>query len=149
MPGLIPWKNQEINKFRRDIDRLFDRMWDEFRMPLSLRIVRGVPSIDLSETEEELIIKAEIPGINPEDLDISVTDDTLTIKGETKQEIIEEKEDHHRTERQYGSFSRSLQLPCRIMAEDVKATYKKGILSITMPKCKADTTQGVKVKVRR
>ncbi len=77
MAGLIVWKNQEIDKLRRDIDRLFDRLWDDFGVPLSTRIEREIPSIDLSETEDTLIIRAEVPGINPEDLEISITDNIL------------------------------------------------------------------------
>ena len=147
MPDLIVWKNQEIRKMRKDMDRLFDRIWEEFSGPLITRPAREIPFIDLSETEENLIIKAEVPGINPEDLDISIADDTLTIKGEMKQEIVSEGEDYHRTERRYGSFSRTLQLPCRITMDDVEATYKKGILNIVLPKCKPEKARGVKVKV--
>lgn len=148
MPELTIWTNQEINKLRRDIDRLFARLRDDFAAPLFPRIARDVPFIDLSETEDDLIIKAEIPGINPEDLDISVTEDRLNIKGEIKQEFVDEREDYHRMERRYGSFSRSLQLPCRVMVEDVEATYKNGVLQIVMPKCKPEPARACKVKIR-
>jgi HSP20 family protein len=148
MPGLIVWKNEQMDKLRRDMDRLCSRVLDEFGMPLIPRIAREVPFMDLSETEDTLIIKAEVPGINPEELDISITDDTLSIKGETKQELVEESGDYHRTERRYGFFSRTLQLPCRIKIDDVKATYKKGILNIVMPKCKPEKAREIKVKVK-
>ncbi|UCH00592.1 MAG: Hsp20/alpha crystallin family protein [Deltaproteobacteria bacterium] len=148
MPGLIIWKNQEIDKLRRDMDRLFARVRDDFGMPLFPRIARDVPSIDLSETEDDLIIKVEIPGIDPEDLDISIAGDILSIKGEMKQGFIEESEDYHQMERRYGSFSRTIQLPCRVMIEDVEATYKKGILNIVMPKCKPETARALKIKVK-
>ncbi|MFB0533339.1 MAG: Hsp20/alpha crystallin family protein [Desulfatiglandales bacterium] len=148
MPGLTIWKNQEINKLRRDMDRLFARLRDDFGMPHLPKIVRDLPFIDLSETEDDLIVNAEIPGINPEDLDISITEDILTIKGEMKQEFVEESENYHRMERQYGSFSRTLQLPCRVMIEDVKATYAKGILHIIMPKCKPERARAFKIKIR-
>lgn len=148
MPGLIIWKNQEINKLRRDMDRLFARLWDDFGMPHFPRPSRDIPFIDLSETEDDLILKAEVPGINPEDLDISITDDILTIKGEIKQGFVKENENYHRMERRYESFSRTLQLPCRVMIEDVEATYKEGILTIIMPKCKPETSQRVKIKIK-
>lgn len=148
MPGLTIWKNQEMNKLRRDMDRLFARLRDDFGMPLFPRIARDFPFINLSETEDELIIRAEIPGINPEDLDISITEDILNIRGEMKQEFVEESEDYHRVERRYGSFSRTLQLPCRIMIEDVEATYTNGILNIVMPKCKPEAARAFKIKVR-
>lgn len=148
MPGLIVWKNQEINKLRRDMDRLFARLRDDFAAPGFPRIARDVPFIDLSETEGDLIIRAEIPGINPEDLDISVTEDTLNIKGEIKQEFVREGEDYRRVERRYGSFSRSLKLPCRVMVEDVEATYTNGVLQIVMPKCKPEPARACKVKIK-
>ncbi len=148
MPGLIIWKNQEINKLRRDMDRLFSRLWDDFGMPHFTRPSRNIPFIDLSETEDDLILKAEIPGLNPEDLDIYITDDILTIKGEMKQELVKEGENYHRMERRYESFSRSIQLPCRVMIEDVEATYREGIVTIIMPKCKPEITQKVKIKIK-
>ena len=148
MPGLIIWKNQEINKLRRDMDRLFSRLWDDFGMPHFTRPSRNIPFIDLSETEDDLILKAEIPGLNPEDLDIYITDDILTIKGEMKQELVKEGENYHRMERRYESFSRSIQLPCRVMIEDVEATHREGIVTIIMPKCKPEITQKVRIKIK-
>jgi HSP20 family protein len=147
MAGLIVWKNQEIDKLRRDIDRLFDRLWDDFGVPLSTRIEREIPSIDLSETEDTLIIRAEVPGINPEDLEISITDNILTIRGEMKQVDNEKRADYHRMERRYGYFSRTLQLPCKIVTENVQATYKKGVLSIVMPKCEQVSAPVIRIKI--
>ena len=148
MAGLILWKNQEINKLKRDMDRLFDRMWDDFGMPLSTKVEREIPSIDLSETEDSLIIRAEVPGIDPDDIEISITDNILTIKGEMTHEDTEEKGDYHRMERRYGYFSRTLELPCKIVVEDVRATYKKGVLSIIMPKCEQPSTREIRVNVK-
>jgi len=148
MPGLIEWKNQEINKLRRDMDRLFYRLWDDFSVPLMSTSARETPFIDITETEDNLIINAEIPGIEPEDLDISVTEDILTIKGEMKSEISQDKGNYRRMERRYGAFSRTLQLPCKVKTEDVKARYKKGILHIALPKCKPDTPRQVKIRIK-
>jgi len=148
MPGLIIWKNQEIKKMRRDMDRLFARLWDDFGMSHFTRPSRDTPFIDLYETEEHLILKIEIPGLNPEDLDISITDNILTIKGEITKEFAKEREHYHRMERRYESFSRTLQLPCRIMIEDVEATYREGIVTIIMPKCKPEITKKVKIRIK-
>jgi HSP20 family protein len=148
MPGLIIWKNQEINRMRRDLDRLFTRVWGDFGMPLYPRAARDAPFINLSETESNLIIKAEIPGMDPEDLEILITDNILTIKGEVKQELRTESENYHRIERRYGTFSRTLQLPCKVMIDDVKATYQKGILNIVMPKCRPEMIREVKIKIK-
>ena len=148
MPELIIWKNERMDKLRRDMDRLCTRVCDEFGIPLFLETAREAPFMDLSETDDTLILKAEVPGMDPKDLDISITDDTLSIKGETKEELVEESGGYHRTERRYGSFSRTLQLPCRINIDDVKATYKKGILNIIMPKCKPEQVREIKIKVK-
>jgi HSP20 family protein len=147
MPELIIWKNQEINKLRRDMDRLFSRLWDDFGMPHVHRPSRYIPSIDLYETEEDLICKAEIPDLNPEDLDVSITNDILTIKGEMKKEFTQEDENYHRMERKHESFSRNIQLPSRVIIEDVEATYREGIVTIIMPKCKPEITKKVKIKI--
>ena len=147
MPGLILWKDQEINKLRRDMDRLFTRLWDDFGMPFLPRTVKRFPYIALSETEDNLIIKAEVPGINPEDLEISITDDTLTIKGKLKGVLVNKREDYHIMEKRHGFFSRSIQLPCKVIIEDVKATYKKGFLYIIMPKYKPDIALKIKIKI--
>jgi HSP20 family protein len=148
MLELTIWKNQEIDKLRRDIDRLFARLWDDFGMPSFPRIARDIPSIDLSESEDKLIINVEISGINPEDLDISVTEDRLHITGETKQESVDKGDTYRSVERRYGSFSRDIPLPCRVMKEEVTATYKEGILTIVMPKCKSEAARALKIKVR-
>lgn len=148
MQAIIIWKKQEINKFKREMDRLVDRLWDEFPTPFYRRATRDIPSIDLTETRDNLIVTVEVPGINPEDLDISMTENVLTIKGEMKEDTADEGGDSHWAERRYGSFSRTLELPCRIKTEEVEAEYRKGILTIVMPKCEQDRSREVKVKIR-
>jgi HSP20 family protein len=148
MPGLIVWKDQHISRLKKDIDRMFDRMFGEFGLPAAPRIMRGAPFIDMSETKDDLILKAEIPGVNPEDLEIVIANNTITISGDTKQEIVREGDKYHRTERRYGSFSRTVQLPCRVEIDKVKATYESGVLKIVMPKCAPETTRVLKLKPR-
>ena len=104
MPGLIVWKNQRINRLRKDMDRMFDRICGEFGGTLTPGIGRGSPFIDLAEAGSNLILRAEIPGANPKDLEVEIEEDTLTISGETKQDTVIENESYHRTERSYGSF---------------------------------------------
>jgi HSP20 family protein len=137
-----------MDKLRRDMDRICTRVCDEFGIPLFLETAAELPSIDVSETEDSIILRAEVPDINPEDLDISITDDTLRIRGERKEKRVEEKGGVQRTERRYGSFSRTLQLPCRVDADDVKATYSEGILNIVMPKYKPEQAKEIKIKVK-
>ena len=148
MVGLIIWKNQEINRLRRDMDRLFTRLWDDFGVPLFPRQTRQLPFLDLSETEDTLILKAEMPGVNPNDIEISIKENILSIRGEMKQEFIDNDEDYHRMERRYGSFSRNLQLPCKVSIDEVDAVYKKGVLTIVMPKCKAEEHRDIRILVK-
>ncbi|MFH1124114.1 MAG: Hsp20/alpha crystallin family protein [Pseudomonadota bacterium] len=148
MPELIIWKNQEIDRLKRDMDRLFARLRDDFCMPLFPRSVRETPFLDLSETDDTLVVRAEIPGAGPEDLEISLSNDRLTIKGEVKQDPVDEGEDYLRREKHYGFFSRTIQLPCKVLIEDVKASYKDGVLTILMPKCKPEAAREIKIKVR-
>ena len=149
MPRLVLWKNQEIDRMRRDMDRLVSRIWDDFRMPLQPGVVKGVPSINISETETDVIIQAEIPGVDPEDLDVSLIENIMTIRGETREAQVRESENVHTMERRYGKFSRTLQLPCKVLIDDIKATYKKGILTISMPKCKPEAAREVKIRIGR
>jgi HSP20 family protein len=147
MTEITLWKNQEMRKFRRDIDRLFTRFWSDFGLPLFPGTIHEAPRIDVSETEDCLIINAELPGVDLEDVDISLKERILTISGEKREERVEERFHFHRVERRYGSFSRSVPLPCDVEADRIDATYNKGVLKIVMPKCK-EKRQVVKVEVK-
>ena len=146
MPGLVILKNQQVEKLRRDMDRMFERLWGEFGLSSLPTAVREFPAIDLTETKDSLIINAEIPGINPEDINIDITENTLSIRGEIKQDRVSNKEGFVRTERRYGSFSKTLNLPCRIVVDDVRATYREGMLNVSMPKFKQRKTRAVKIE---
>jgi HSP20 family protein len=92
------------------------------------------PQLDLSETDKDVLIKAELPGIDPKEVDISINGNQLSIRGEKKLEHEEKKSNYHYVERQYGSFSRSVNLPCAVLQDKVDANYKDGVLTITLPK---------------
>ena len=145
MRELTVWKQQEIDKLRRDMDQLFRRFRKELGIPRYLIEVAESFSVDLSETENTLTVKAELPGIKPEDIRISVTEDTLTLKGETGEETIESAEGYRRIERRSGTFSRTVSLPCRVLTENVKATLKNDVLQIVLPKCKPKEARSVKI----
>jgi HSP20 family protein len=147
MPGLIIWKNQEMGKLKRDMDRLLARFFDDFSVPLFGRPFKEGPFVDLSETKDRLILRAEIPGVTPEDLDISISGDVLTVRGEARQGFATEEEGYRSTEREYGYFSRTIQLPCRVRVHEVKATYKDGLLSVDMPKCDPEPSREIKIKI--
>ena len=93
-----------------------------------------VPPVDVYEDEQNLVLKLEIPGLNDEDINVSVENNTLTVQGERKFEKEEKEENFHRIERRYGSFVRTFKLPNTVDAEKVEASYEKGILKITMAK---------------
>jgi HSP20 family protein len=148
MSELILWKNQEITKLRRDMRRLFNRFWYDFGVPIFPEGITEPPSIDLSETEDTLIIRAMFSDVDPEDMDISVTGDTLFIKVETREETVESTGRYRRLERRSGSFSRTISLPCRVKVDEIEATYEEGLLKITMPKCAPEEACGVRIQVK-
>lgn len=114
---------------------------DEFFRPGSY------PLLDISETDENVIVKAELPGIDPKEVDISIADNNLTIKGEKKEEADEKGKHFHRVERSYGRFSRTINLPKSVSTDNVKAEYKNGILEINIPKKEEAKAKKVEVKV--
>jgi HSP20 family protein len=144
---ISPWRPFEFEKMRRDMDRL----WDSFFEGRSVRKAQEEgewhPSLDVSETKGDLVVKAELPGIDPKDIDISVNEGVLTIKGEKRQEKEEKEEGYHLVERSYGSFTRSIRLPREIQNDKINASYKNGVLKITLPKSEEAKKKEIKIKV--
>jgi HSP20 family protein len=93
-----------------------------------------LPAFDIAESAEEIVVRAELPGMEIKDMDISLTDGLLTIKGEKKKEKEDKQEHYHRVERVYGSFSRSFSLPAEVRADAIDAKYRDGVLTVTLPK---------------
>ena len=143
MLELTSWKKQELDKLRKDMDLLFRRFRKGFGVPRTLLEAAESFSTEFSETEEILFLSTNLPGIKPEDIEISVTEDTLNLKAEMSKDSIDTEENYQRIEKRSRSFSRSISLPCRIIAEEVKATYKDEILKIELPKCKPKKARGV------
>jgi HSP20 family protein len=148
MPGLIIWKDREINRLRRDIDRLLEGLWIDFCRPVLPKARRGAPFLDLTESRDGLVITAEIPGVDAEDLDVTVTEELLTIRGAMKPQSSRGGEGCDGIDGSQDSFSRSLRLTCPIDVDEVTATYKDGVLRIVLPRCKPDRGRAIKVKVR-
>jgi len=132
-----------------EMDRIFDRMfesfsprgwmrpfqrewpsWGELAAPLEMK----VPKVDVIDRDDEVIVRAEVPGVNKDDLDVSVSDNSVTIKGETKREEKEEKGNYYRRETSRGAFTRTVALPNYVKTEGCKAKFKDGILELTLPK---------------
>jgi HSP20 family protein len=141
---LAPFKDFE--RMRRQMDRLWDSFFEGgLRRRTEER--EWLPSLDVAETKNEIVVKAEVPGMDPKDIDISLSDGMLTIKGEKKQEREEKEADYHLVERSYGSFSRSVQLPTEVQSDKINASYKDGILRISLLKSEEAKKKEVKIKV--
>ena len=142
---LAPFR--EFERMRRDMDRF----WDSFlEGGLRRRTEEGgewLPSLDIAETKNELVVKCEIPGMDPKDIDISLSDGMLTIKGEKKQEREEKEADYHLVERSYGAFTRSVQLPKGVESDKISASYKDGVLKVRLPKSEEAKKKEIKIKV--
>jgi HSP20 family protein len=117
--------------FPRDVERFLNR---PFSRNLEVLTEEWMPLVDIAETKDEVIVKAEIPGMTKEEISISLSDNVLTLRGEKKKEKEEKGKTFYRMERSYGSFVRSLTLPTAVLAGKVKAVYKDGVLEITLPK---------------
>ena len=148
---LIPWKKnddtlavrrREMDPFmqmRREIDQMFNGMLGDWTGSMNLldrRFGSWMPHVDVNETGKEIRVTAELPGMEEKDLEVSLVEGALTIKGEKSEEHEEEKGDVHRSERQYGMFERTIPLPSEVDVDKVKASFKKGVLKITLPKTK-------------
>ena len=118
------------DRFSRLFTRNFPRFFDEGDASMTT----WMPAVDIYETEHDLTLKAELPGVDPKDIEARVEDGTLYLKGERKFEKESKKENYHRIERTYGSFMRSFALPTSVDADKVSAEYKDGVLTLTLPK---------------
>ncbi len=134
----------ELSNLRRELDRL----WEDFFGAKDITPAEGIwgPAVDISETKDSLIVKAELPGMEPKDIDISLSGDTLVIKGEKKQEKEEKGENFHRVERRYGSFARTIRLPVEVDSDKIEATYKQGVLKIVLPKKEEAKPKQIEIK---
>jgi HSP20 family protein len=149
MTNLVRWEPfRELISLREAMDRLFEesfvRPWGGWLTSLG----EGTLAVDIYETDEAVVVKAPIPGVKPEDLDISITGDTLTIRGETKSEAEVKEDQYIRRECRYGSFCRSLSLPVPIVADKAVAEFENGVLTLTLPKAEEVKPKTIKVKTK-
>lgn len=129
---------REMDRLRREANRLM-RSGPTVSAP-------AFPALNVWSGAESVVVTAEIPGVEPDDIDISVVDKTLTLNGSLEREGADEDVRYHRRERGYGQFSRTLQLPYRIQADAVEATFDKGVLQIRLPRAEADRPKKISVK---
>jgi len=146
MSDIMEWRPfREVSRLRREMDRLWEDYFGAGRRAFK-PMAEWAPAVDVSETGERIVIKAEVPGIEVKDIDISLSGDVLTIKGEKKSEREETKEDYHLVERSCGSFFRSLKLPAAVEVDKIEARYEKGVLTITCPKKEEVKPKTIEIK---
>jgi len=127
------------------MDKLMD---DGFRYPGFAFSEGTIPAVDIFETDNDFVVKASVPGVKQDDLDISIVGDTLTIKGEVKAEEEQKGKNYYRQECRYGSFVRSLTLPAELNADKAEASMENGILTLTIPKVEKAKPKAIKVKTK-
>jgi len=148
----VPVKREDENPFsilRQEMDSLFDNFFQGFDVsPFEGRMGSFAPKVDVAESDKEIKITAELPGMDEKDIDVSLQNDILTIKGEKKEEKEDKGKDYYRMERSYGSFSRTIPLPIEVDTDKIEATFKKGVLNITLPKTAKAAAETKKIAVK-
>ncbi|HSM71573.1 MAG TPA: Hsp20/alpha crystallin family protein [Anaerolineales bacterium] len=136
---------REMMSLRDAMDRLFD---DAFTRPLSYGDGWSAPAIDMFQTDDEIVVKAALPGIKADEVQINVTGEVLTLKGEVKQNQEMEEKAWHIREQRFGSFERSIALPTDVVADKAQADFENGILTITLPKAEEVKPKSITVKAK-
>lgn len=161
---LVPWANRHepattpatpagrdadpFTAFRREMDRLFDDTFGS-RLPAMARGSMVMPRMDVDETDSDIVVTLELPGVDEKDVTIDLTGDLLTIKGEKKDEKEVKEDGRHVVERSYGSFTRALRLPYGMDATTVEAAIDKGVLTIRLPKPAEARQEPRRIEIRR
>jgi len=159
--ALTTHRPAEILPRAHELERWYDRMVEEFWRrpfpsllrperwwPSDMGLMTRMPAVDVYEGKDDVVIKAELPGLSKEDLSVQVTDSTLTIKGEKKREEEIKEEDYYSCERSFGAFTRAVDLPSEVKADQVKASFKNGVLEVRMPKTEeAKKRKAITVKI--
>jgi HSP20 family protein len=156
VPVRAPRRLWPVSPWEREIDRLFEdfhqlfrfpRLWGRQRWPFAEMEI-GMPAVDVYEKGDDVVVKAEIPGMSKDDIEVNLTDTTLTITGEKRKEEEVKQQDYYSCERSFGSFSRTIDLPAAVNSEQAKATFKDGILEVRLPKTEEAKRKAIKVEVK-
>ena len=161
LQNLVPWKRGEkkvpvkqesshpVVRFQREMDKLFDNFFNGFDLaPWGQSWGAFHPNVDISEDNKKIMVAAELPGLDENDIQVSLAHNVLTIKGEKKEEKEDKGKNYYHMERSYGSFQRSIPLPCEVETDKVEATFKKGVLNISLPKTAEAQKQRKKITVK-
>lgn len=145
---LTPWtwrpSRRDITRFNREMDSLWDRFAGNFPFVESER--EWLPSVDVSETDGDIAVRAELPGLEAKDIDLNITGDILTIRGEKRGKEEVKEENYYSRESYYGAFQRAVRLPAGVQSDKVKANYKNGVLDIRLPKSEKSQSQKIEIK---
>jgi HSP20 family protein len=147
MSNLIRWEPaRETMTLREAMDRLFN---DAFTRPLNLDGDNwSIPAVDMYQTDDDIVVKAALPGIKADEVQINVTGEVLTIKGEVKQEEDVKEKAYHLREQRWGTFERSLALPTDVIADKAKADFENGVLTVTLPKAEKVKPKTISIKTK-
>ncbi|MGA8830625.1 MAG: Hsp20/alpha crystallin family protein [Desulfomonilaceae bacterium] len=157
MRSLIPWRWKEgrsvpenaLTEFRKEVDDLFNQFFGNAGWLPGTSFSKGfTPAFDVSDTDEDILVKAELPGVDPKDIEVDLSGTTLTVKGEKKEEQEDKTENVHRIERSFGCFSRSVTLPCEVKEDQVEANFKNGVLNLKLPKAESGKKRSIKIDVK-
>lgn len=140
---------RDLLSLQERMNRLFEESFSKVKYPADESVFSGtwIPPVDIYETEEEMVMKAEIPGMKKEDITIEVKDNILTLKGERKIQKNVKEENYHRLERNYGRFQRYFNLPFEVETDKIQAIYKDGVLEVTLPKAERIKPTQIEIKV--
>jgi HSP20 family protein len=153
--SLAPWRPfAELGRMERDMERMFEDFfgrrirpfWPGRWLPTEGMEI-SAPAVDVYEEKDDIVVKAELPGMEKDNIEVNISDHFLTIKGEKKKEEETKEKDYYRSERSYGSFLRTVELPKDIHADKVKASFNNGVLEVRMPKTEEAKKKEIKVKV--
>ncbi len=151
MTDLVRWEPfRELMSLRDAMDRLVEESFvPTLRTSWFGGDLSSVLAVDMYETKDDVVIKATVPGVSPDDLDISVSGDVLTIKGETKEEKKTEEVNYIRQERRFGAFRRDIQLPVAVNLDKAEATFEDGVLTLTLPKAEEVKPKKLTVQAKK
>ncbi len=139
---------RELRSMQEQMNRLLNVSWNHDLAGEDIKEGIWQPSVDIYETEDSIVIKAELPDVDQKDIEVHIEDNTLTLKGERKHSSDVKKENYHRIERYFGSFQRSFSLPANVQQDGISAVCERGVLSITLPKKDEVKPRQIKVDVK-
>lgn len=142
---IIPWRPRGLSSLRREMDDLWNRFFSGTPF-MGLKQEEWLPMVDVSETDDHIMVKADLPGFEANDIDVTVSGDVLTIKGEKHKEEEKKGEHFHARERYARSFQRSIRLPANVQSDKVNATFKNGVLTLKLPEAEETAKRKIEIK---